>query len=94
MNKIETLFKTIKVDGNIYQPYVYLTAWGRWCVSYKNITDIFDYLCSVTVEPENEPHFINSSNSSINARIGNTRTLDDAIDMITNYLKSKGYIDD
>lgn len=88
MNKVETLVKQITVLDKFYIPYVYLTGWGRWCVAYVNITDFHDKLCSVVVEPENEPvDIMDVPIDSMNAGIGNARTLDDAVDMIHKYIK-------
>lgn len=88
MNKVETLVKEITVLDKVYIPQVYLTGWGRWCVAYVNITNSRDKLCSVVVEPENEPvDIMDVPVDSLNAGIGNARTLDDAIDMIHKYIK-------
>lgn len=94
MNKIELLQKDIKINDKWYEPHIYLTAWNNWCVSYRNINNHKDYLCSVCVEPEKEPIKIEDTIGCLNEYIGNAKTFDDAIDMITNYLKSKGYIDE
>ena len=87
MNKVETLVKQITVLDKVYIPHVYLTGWGRWCVAYVNIVNSRDKLCSVVVEPENNPvDIMDVPVDSLNAGIGNARTLDDAIDMIINYI--------
>lgn len=93
MNKIELLPRAIKVNDNYYEPSLYLTAWGKWCISYRNVVDKKDYICSVTVEPEHEPIKIEDTIGCINEYIGNTKNIDDAIDMIATYLKNKGYSD-
>ena len=88
MNKLETLAKEIAVIDKVYVPQVYLTAWRRWCIAYVNIIDPHDRLCSVVVESENEPIEIEESiNYLMNAGVGNARNIDDAIDMINNYIK-------
>ena len=88
MNKVETLVKEINFLDNIYIPQIYLTGWARWCVAYVNICNSLDKLCSVVVEPENEPIEIEDTlDYGLNASIGNARNIDDAIDMIMNYVK-------
>lgn len=87
MNKIETLKKNVFLNNKLYCPKVYLTAWDKWCISYINVVDNFDKLCSVCVEPENEPRKIEDTiNYGLNSYIGNARTLDDAVDMIKKYI--------
>ena len=87
MNKIESLPKVINVNGECYQPRIYLTAWNNWCISYRNICDAKDHLCSVCVEPNNEPRKIEDTIGYLNEHIGNAKTLDDSIDMIAEYVK-------
>ncbi len=87
MNLIESLVKNIEYNGKIYTPRLYLTAWDNWCVSYRNPVDIKDYICSVCVEPDNEPRNIEDTIGYLNEYIGNARTLDDAVIMINNYIK-------
>lgn len=90
MNKIELLPKEINVLDKVYIPQVYLTGWARWCVAYVNITNSRDKLCSVVVEPENKPvDIMDVPINSMNAGIGNARTLDDAVIMIYKYIKKK-----
>ena len=86
-NEIEFLPKTIKIGDDWYQPRIYLTAWDKWCIAYKNIVKPSDYLCSVVVEPENEPVKIEDTVGYLNEYIGNARTFNDAIDMIIKYVK-------
>ena len=84
MNKIETLRKYVEVGENTYSPKVYLTFKGRWAIKYQ---DVFSegnkkVLCSVVVEEDNEPTEINDTYD----RIGNAKSMDDAVDMIERYL--------
>lgn len=93
MNKIEELEKNVKVNGIIYQPRLFLNAWDNWCITYSDVLNRSNHLCSVTVEPDNEPMSIEESLKSwINPGIGNARTLDDAVDMIKKYIKDKNYV--
>lgn len=92
MNKIENLVKSVVVNNKHYAPQIYLTAWNKWCISYRNVSNLHDYLCSVCVEPENQPRNIEDTIGYLNEYIGNTRNIDDAVDMITNYI-NKNYED-
>ena len=87
MNKVELLPKKLKINDKWYQPRLYITAFDKWCITYNNVIDLNDHFCSVCVEPENEPRKIEDTIGYLNEYIGNTRTLDDAIDMIYNYVK-------
>jgi hypothetical protein len=86
MNNVETLRKFVEFGGNTYVPSIYVTAWERWAIKYQEImsygTD--NLLCSVVVEEENEPLEINDTYD----RIGNAKSLDDAVDMIERYLNN------
>ena len=89
MNKVETLVKQVELNGKTYAPRVYVTAFDNWCVAYTNIFDKKDDLCSVCVEPENEPTKIEDTvDCWLNEYIGNARTLDDAVEMIKEYINS------
>lgn len=93
MNKIELLPKTIFTNDIHYQLRVWVTFKDRLCIGYKDImnTDPLSksvHLFSVCVEPENEPWEITEPGSGwLNDGIGNTRTFDDACDMILNYIE-------
>ena len=87
VNEIEFLPKRIKIGDEWYQPRIYLTAWDKWCIAYKNMCNPADHLCSVVVEPENEPVKIEDTVGYLNEYIGNARTFNDAIDMIIKYVK-------
>lgn len=86
MNKVETLRKYVEVGDNTYSPKVYLTAWGRWAIKYQDVVSVGgdNILCSVVVEEDNEPTEINDTYD----RIGNARSLDEAVDMIERYLNN------
>lgn len=85
--KIEQLKKSVLVNDVNYFPNIYLNAWGNWTIAYISLNR--KYLCSVCVEPDNEPVNIEDTlNCSINSGIGNARTFDDAIDMINNYIET------
>lgn len=87
--KIEKLKKTVVVNDVSYFPNIYLNAWGNWTIAYKSLNK--NYLCSVCIEPDNEPvNIADTLNCAINSGIGNARTFDDAVDMINNYIKTLG----
>lgn len=90
MNKIEALIKKIDVKRVTYVPRIYVTAWDKWCISYSNEIKPWEHLCSVVIEPDNEPIVIGTTNS-LNGEIGNAKTMDDAVDMISEYI-NKNYI--
>lgn len=84
MNSIETLPISIERNGSIYTLDVYATAWFKLCVAYRNIILPADKYCSVVVEPDNY-----SSKPNIeNEFIGNARSLDDAIEMMKEYIEN------
>ena len=84
MNSIETLPVSIERNGSIYTLEVYVTAWSKLCVAYRNIVVHADKYCSVVVEPNNY-----SSKPNIeNDHIGNSQNLDDAIEMIKEYIEN------
>jgi hypothetical protein len=86
MDLLNKLNKMVVADGIMYLPYIYLNAWNNWTISYKSLND--NYLCSVCIEPENDPIEIEDTlDCVLNSGIGNARNIDDAIDMIMNYIK-------
>lgn len=84
MNSIETLPISIERKGSIYTLDVYVTAWNKLCISYRNIVIPADKYCSVVVEQDNEPANPNIENEAI----GNARNLDDAVEMIKEYIEN------
>lgn len=95
MNKIELLPKDIYFEDTLYQLSLWVTGFGRLCIGYRNAIGYHkpgdfnkNHLCSVCVEPENEPHEIVDRNSEwINAGIGNAVSVDDACDELMNYIE-------
>ena len=91
MNKIELLPKDIYVNDTLYQIRLWVTAFGKLCIGYKNIMsrNILDknvHLFSVCVEPENEPISIENTIGYLNEYVGNARTLDDACDELMKWI--------
>ena len=87
MNKVELLPKNLKINDKWYQPRLYITAFGKWCIAYKNMGDLNDHLCSVCVEPENKPRKIEETIGYLNEGIGNARTLNAAANMLKKYVE-------
>lgn len=88
MNTIETLPFEIECNDNLYGLNVHTTAWGKLCIGYYNVVSEkkSEYLCLVTIEPENEPCHIRDTKDCYNALIGNARSMDDAVEMLKDYI--------
>lgn len=91
MNKIELLPKDIRFNDDLYQLGMWVTAFGRLCIGYSLVFNSNkEHLFSVCVEPENEPHAITDPNSGwLNAGIGNAVSVDDACEMILEYIEKR-----
>ena len=92
MNKIELLPKSIYVNNTLYQIRVWVTAFDKLCIGYKdifnkNILDKNIYLFSVCIEPENKPIHIEDTIGYINEYVGNAKTFDDACDEIMRWIE-------
>jgi len=84
MNSIENLPLFIERNNVKYSICVFVTAWDKLCVTYHNCFDYTDKYCSVVIEPDNY-----SSKPNIkNYFIGNAQNLDDAIEMIKEYIEN------
>ena len=94
MNKVELLPKDFYYKDDLYQIAMWVTMFGKICIGYRNPLDVnHKSLCSVCVEPENDPCDIKEPGSGwLNEGIGNTKTLDDACDMLNKYIVKHGYI--
>ena len=93
MNSIEKLPVFVNCNGDSYMMKIYHNAWGNLTISYISIKNNEDYLCSVCVEPKNkEVKLEDTEKYSFNARIGNTKTVDRAVDLILGYIKLSGGI--
>lgn len=92
MNIIETLPRTFESDGIMYTLCMHVTAFDRLCIYYREMIPNDDgarkILCSVCVEPENEPVKIEDTIGTFNDYVGNARTLDDAAEMLKNYVET------
>ena len=89
MNKIELLPKNLEFEDTIYQLRMWVTFKGYLCIGYVNpFKPLNGSLFSVCVEPENEPRKIEDTIGYLNEYIGNAKTLDDACDMINEYINT------
>ena len=87
MNKIELLPKDIYYKDALYQVAMWVTAFGRLCIGYRNPFDVkHESLFSVCVEPENNPRSIPSTIGYLNEYIGNMQTVDDACDELLDWI--------
>ena len=83
MNKIELLPKDIYYKDDLYQVGMWVTAFGRLCIGYRNLLDFRHiHLFSVCVEPENTPNSI----SFLNDCIGNAVSVDDACEELLDWI--------
>ena len=89
MNKIELLPKDIYYKDDLYQVAMWITAFGRLCIGYRNPLNVKrDSLFSVCVEPEKDPSDIKEYGSGrLNEGIGNAVSVDDACEMILEYIE-------
>jgi hypothetical protein len=82
MNSLELLPKCIDYKGDSFFLRVWVTAWGRLAVGYKQL-DGDKTILSYVVEKEKEkyiPKIIEETETSgINEHIGNCKTLDECI---------------
>ena len=91
MNIIETLPKTFEHNGVMYTLSMHVTAFDKLCICYREMFGERKILCSVCVEPNNDPIKIENTIGTINEYVGNARSLDDAAKMLKDYV-NKTYI--
>lgn len=92
MNIIETLPKNIEVGNQTYSVAVWVSAFNKLVIGYRNIFDKSDHLVSVCVEPENEPLTPDETiDCAINAGIGNAKSLDNAASMVADFIFKHEY---
>lgn len=79
-------------NGHLLEPIIYPTAWGKWCIAYKEL--VLDKVTkpkkifSVVVEPDRDPVRIEDTIGCMNAYIGNTPSFEEAVEMIVEYIKN------
>ena len=87
MNKIELLPKDIYYKDDLYQVGMWVTAFDRLCIGYRNLLDVnHKALFSVCVEPENTPRSISSTIGFLNEYIGNAVSVDDACEELLDWI--------
>lgn len=92
MNIIETLPKNLEIGNKIYSVAVWVSAFNKLVIGYRNVLDKSDCLVSVCVEPENEPLTPDETvGYAINAGIGNAKSLDNAASMIVDFIFKHDY---
>lgn len=73
-------------------PIIYPTAWGKWCITYKELAFDVDKrakkIFSVVVEPDRDPVRIEDTINTMNAYIGNAPSFEEAVEMIVEYIKN------
>lgn len=89
LNKLPQLIEN-RDNNRLLEPIIYPTAWGKWCIAYKEIAlDINkkpEKIFSVVVEPDREPVRIEDTIGCLNEYIGNAPTFNEAITMIVDYI--------
>lgn len=78
--------------AELLEPIIYLTAWGKWCIAYKNFlpneNKKHKRLFSVVVEPDRDPVRIEDTLGTMNEYIGNAPSFEEAITMILVFIYS------
>ena len=78
--------------AELLEPIIYPTAWGKWCIAYKeflpNENKRHKRVFSVVVEPDRDPVRIEDTLGTINENIGNAPSFEEAITMIVNYIQT------
>lgn len=76
--------------GQLLEPIIYPTAWGKWCIAYKGfmLTENKKHkrVFSVVVEPDRDPVKIEDTLGTMNEYIGNAPSFEEAINMILVYI--------
>jgi hypothetical protein len=71
-------------------PIIYPTAWGKWCIAYKEVINDANARpnkkFSVVVEPDKDPVRIEDTIGTMNENIGNAPSFEKAIYMILVYI--------
>ena len=89
LNKLPQLIENPET-AELLEPIIYPTAWGKWCIAYKeflpNENKRHKRVFSVVVEPDRDPVRIEDTLGTINENIGNAPSFEEAITMIVNYI--------
>lgn len=89
LNKLPQLIENPET-AELLEPIIYPTAWGKWCIAYKeflpNENKRHKRVFSVVVEPDRDPVRIEDTLGTINENIGNAPSFEEAITMILDYI--------
>lgn len=89
LNKLPQLIEN-KENNKLLEPVIYPTAWGKWCIAYKEL--MFDANArpnkrfSVIIEPDRDPVRIEDTIGRMNEHIGNAPSFEEAITMVLDYI--------
>jgi hypothetical protein len=89
LNKLPQLIEN-KENNKLLEPIIYPTAWGKWCIAYKEL--MFDANArpnkrfSVIIEPDRDPVRIEDTIGRMNEYIGNAPSFEEAITMVLDYI--------
>lgn len=89
LNKLPQLIEN-KENNKLLEPIIYPTAWGKWCIAYKEL--MFDANArpnkrfSVIIEPDRDPVRIEDTIGHMNEYIGNAPSFEEAIAMVLDYI--------
>lgn len=89
LNKLPQLIEN-KENNKLLEPIIYPTAWGKWCIAYKEL--MFDANTrhnkrfSVIIEPDRDPVRIEDTIGCMNEYIGNAPSFEEAITMVLDYI--------
>ena len=76
--------------AQLLEPIIYSTAWGKWCIAYKEVclmkTKKHKKVFSVVIEPDRDPVRIEDTLGTMNEYIGNAPSFEEAINMILVYI--------
>lgn len=91
LNKLPQLIEN-RDNNRLLEPIIYPTAWGKWCIAYKEIAFDTDKkskkIFSIVVDPDNAPVCIEDTIGCLNEYVGNAPTFEEAINMILIYIYS------
>ena len=89
LNKLPQVIENPET-AELLEPIIYPTAWGKWCIAYKdflpNENKKHKKAFSVVVEPDRDPVKIEDTLGTMNEYVGNAPSFDEAINMILVYI--------
>jgi hypothetical protein len=89
LNKLPQLIEN-RDNNRLLEPIIYPTAWGKWCIAYKELAFDTDKkskkIFAVVVEPDRDPVRIEDTIGHMNEYIGNAPSFEEAITMVLDYI--------